>query len=531
MSAQRRIRFIDSTDLEGLGLRIKLMPHIKSLPLSSPKSFHYTFTRGTETWKEELFDPIELWFQSQHAGRWTDPDGSTLTLAMITRHRPRGFEREHVSREAYEQALDMKENRPPTTWNAELISHWVRDFVGTARAKAIVIRPSPSLSIYKAFRFSLPDEPATRIGYAIQLRPIHRTSPSYKSPWFYVQFDLGDGISAATGPSTIERSFLGSIRCITRPTPSAASRSRSSMQNNQQSGGETAAFKQSRDTVIQSIANMQNWWYVETENYIVLSDLSSRHRPMVKALQADVEALREVYSKIIPPIAPISAVGVIRMPSEADLYLSYTGGGKDWSGGMWMPTIRELLIRPPENGTTRDQRKRFLKVAYHEAFHQYLFYALGKRSAPPWFNEGHAEFFENATIQKGRVRVGESETQLPRLLDLIKQRRLSIAELLAMDYPQFYDADAEKRSDNYTLAWGLIYYLRKGAIQERPARYHGICDAFLEALTETDASEIPTQRAFQAVNMRRFERQFIDFWTSRKRRSTAERMAIAVTRR
>jgi len=518
--AGKRIRFIDSTDLDGLGVKLKLMPHSKSLPLPSPKSFHYTFTRGEKSWKEELFDPIELWSQSQHAGRWTDDDDNTLTLATISQHRPSGFARKHVSPEEYKRVIALPENRPQTTWTPSDLSRWASGFVGTPTATAIPVR-SPSLSLQKVFRIKLPDQPPTRIAYVVQpVVPGTAKALQHANPWIYVQLDLGEQVNVTKAPAAIESSLLASIRRVTFMRTSANASRRTSMQSARHTGDNTDAFKRSREATIRSIANMQNWWYVETRNYIVLSDLSSRHRSMIKALQKNVEQIREVYRKYIPPIVEISAVGVIRMPSSSDLYESYTGSEKKWTGGMWMPAIRELLIRAPESGSTRTQRERFLQVAYHEAFHQYLFYALGKRPTPAWFNEGHAALFENAAIRSGRVRISESDRNVARLLGMFDRGKPHIRELLTMTYPQFYDADPNKRADNYALAWALVYYIRKGANQERPARYHRICETLIGAIAKGEQGA--TKRAFKAVDMTHFEAQFTDFWTSKKRRHAAE---------
>ena len=522
-AAPKRIRFIDLTELPGLGIKLNLMPDSKSLPLPSPESFHYKFTRGEETWEEELFDPVEVWFQSQHAGRWTDDDGNTLTLATITQYLPQGFPREHVSTEAYQQALSEPESQPPEKWGPDELARWASDFVGS-KAEAVGVR-NPSMHLRKTIRFKLPGQPPTRIAYAVHPILDRIVAKQAGNPWIMVVVDLGEGVSTSAGQATVERTLLGSIRTLSAFAYRNGGKRDDSMQSGARSGEMSDAYERSRAAAIHSIQNMDNWWYAETDNYIVLSDLTSRHRPMIKQLQEDIEALRTAYSKLIPPIAEISAVSVIRMPSDGDMYVSYAGEGSDWTGGMWMPTLRELVIRPVDTGSTRDQRRRFLKVAYHEGFHQYLFYALGKRPTPPWFNEGHAAFFEEAEIRKGQILVEESELKVKRLMQMLEERELPFRQLLAMNYPEFYDPDSEKRSDNYTLAWGLIYYLRKGAAQERPARYHKICNTFLTELSEDPKGA--TEKAFRDVNMQRFEKQFRLFWKSRSRRSEAKQIEIS----
>ena len=47
------------------------------------------------------------------------------------------------------------------------------------------------------------------------------------------------------------------------------------------------------------------------------------------------------------------------------------------------------LIAAPDLETT-------LAVLYHEAFHQYIYYSVGKVAPHSWFNEGHGDYYAGA---------------------------------------------------------------------------------------------------------------------------------------
>jgi hypothetical protein len=57
-------------------LRFRTLGNSVPEPLAQPKTHTYTFTRGEEQTKRDLFDPSELWYASQHAGQWRDADAT-----------------------------------------------------------------------------------------------------------------------------------------------------------------------------------------------------------------------------------------------------------------------------------------------------------------------------------------------------------------------------------------------------------------------------------------------------------------------
>ena len=50
------------------------------------------------------------------------------------------------------------------------------------------------------------------------------------------------------------------------------------------------------------------------------------------------------------------------------------------------------------HGGRRTSNRDSLLVLYHEAFHQYIYYAVGEVAPHDWFNEGHGDYFSGAVI-------------------------------------------------------------------------------------------------------------------------------------
>ena len=138
-----------------------------------------------------------------------------------------------------------------------------------------------------------------------------------------------------------------------------------------------------------------------------------------------------------------------------------------------------------------------------------------------WFNEGHACLFEVAEVDnKGRVEIPENR-RVNHLLENLDAAASQLPKLIHAGHAAFYSGSEQQRSLNYTTAWALVYFLRKGVPVDGPAAYRGILDTYLRQLAATKDCEAATDAAFKGVNMRRFQEDFTDFW--KKGRNAARR--------
>lgn len=510
------LRFTRSVDLPDTGLRVKLMPEAKEQPLAPPTTYSYTFTQGGRSSKAELYDPAELWRRSQYAGRWATAE-AVLTLAVVRAPLPRGFPREHVAREDYDRAAAAQQ--VPDPWPAEALARWAADFVGTtgARAEPVARRPFKTRELI-AFRFD--DRAERRLAFAFRLNPA--AAGLYQAPptWFFVLLELAPSVRPDQARETVLEDFFSSIELAGAaarrgPPPAAPAR--------QAGGAPSVELVASREQIRDSIRNMTGWWSAETPHYIILSNMKTGSRTLVSALSADLEYLRAACETLMPPVAPIRAVSVVRIFSEPADYVRYVGPDRAWTGGLWVSAQRELVVRPLEEAGSRDQRERILRVVYHEGLHQYLFHAFDQLPVSAWFNEGHAAYFENASIGSRRFVIAESAEYAPLLERQAAGGRLDVRPLLYLSLEQFYAGGDEARRLNYALAWGLVYYLRQ-AVPAADAQPVGTIPArYLAALADTRDGNRATEAAFREVDPELFAREFAGFWTSSNRRGAARR--------
>jgi hypothetical protein len=504
-----------------------LMSKATETPLSPPTTHQYTFTRGPKTWKSDMHDPFELWERTQHAGRWTDPHGNTMVIASITCTLPKGFSAKHVTREDFDAKLESCK-KGPGDWTPELIKLWVSDFTHSQVSKSETLK-LPSFQMKHLIRFHITNNP-NKLAYAFMLNP--RSAGLYKVPtnWFLLLVDANPAIDPIVANRTLTTSFFKKLAASrTKKSSDIAASSKFQRKTSLRPEKSSSELETSRKLVANSILNMKSWWYVNTKNYILLSNLGVRHKVLVNDLQHDVEYLRAAYEQFIPPRKEISAVSVIRIFATPEEYVAYVGATHKWSGGLWMPSKREMIIKPIDWGRSKDQRANVKRVMYHEAFHQYISYGMPERRTSAWFNEGHAGFFENADIANKRLQIKEDKRKLALLDKMIRAGNIDIKEMLFMTYEQFYAGGDDARQQNYCLAWAIVYYLRKGSPVEKPATNAGIMNAYCDALWETRDGNQATETAFAGTTYDQFTNDFLAFWKSRNAQSAAKRNRLFKT--
>lgn len=192
---------------------------------------------------------------------------------------------------------------------------------------------------------------------------------------------------------------------------------------------------------------LDGWKWEDTTNFVFLT--SSDKAQLMRDLTKKLEGIRKFYGTLFAPVAEIEAVSTVRVCQDRDEYMEY--GGSARSAGYWNAAAEELVFF--ENGK-EDTRI----VLYHEAFHQYVYYAVGEVNPHPWFNEGYGDFFSGAEFNTSGdvVRIRPN----PWRVEAIKYflgKCPSWAELVKMDQAAFM-AGAEM---HYPMAWSIVYFLEE----------------------------------------------------------------------
>jgi len=216
------------------------------------------------------------------------------------------------------------------------------------------------------------------------------------------------------------------------------------------------------------------WGAVDTENYLIIYNKEVKRR-LVRKIARQIEAIREdVYEKMFPPEKDVTAISVVRVCKDRQEYHRY--GGPGGSAGYWSRGDEELVFYQDKSN-----KKDSLRVLYHEAFHQYIHYAVGDVAPHSWFNEGHGDYFAGHNYVGGRFKADVFRWRTGVISNAIaRETYVPLEQFLKYSQGQYY-ANA---SLCYAQGWSLVYFLRE--VERRRIRkykkYWGLLDKYFDAI-------------------------------------------------
>lgn len=277
----------------------------------------------------------------------------------------------------------------------------------------------------------------------------------------------------------------------------------------------TDQYRRSRERVIENLKNLPDWWYLETEHFIIVSNI--RKRKNISYFKEEADKVFSAYLKVMPPLVEITNVCVIRVFDDKKEYRAYTGQ-EEWSAGCWMPSKQELVFYLEDDSSRGEQAYQRTIVLHHEMFHQYLSHAAGGAQAHVWFNEGSAKFFEKIVCrQKGRYSLALDKKYVEVARNAASGPYSDVRKLLALSYEDFY----EDYKNTYDAAFALMIFLYKGAPLLRDAasreKYTAIPFRYYRSLAEMRDPAKAQEAAWDGIDMKKFNHDYADFWEGKSK--------------
>ncbi len=497
-AAQETLQLGKAVTVPELGIKLKVYRDADPCPLP-------TLNRLSIDGKQ-VVHPHEWWMHEQHAGTWRSP-AAEISAAKITRRFPAGGLGLSTAEDCEKAAPETEE------WSDADLTAWIEKFT---MSKVTGVTPEKTTRIdRKVVRFDFAPKDGTQmVGFVVT--PVH---PPVRRI-FLLNF-----ISAAVNQSRSLRTAAAAADSIEFLPPAQLPGMQNSKGNQYQGSATrpvqtkkdyTPEYLASRDRVIDNIRNYPDWWYLETENFIIISNM--RDKRAARQYAQMIEQSRSVYSKYFPLKLPLKAVSTVRLFSTRPEYVTYVGGTMGtFSVGIWMPLKRELAVSPIDFMNRKQKREMTASVLMHEGFHQYIHFAIGEIDNAVWFNEGMAEYFSGLD-DRGEVRQVSDRPE--RMKQFLARKKPDFAALFQKTLEEFYEpASAE---ENYLLAGALMYYLLKGAPVSGHPEYAAIPGKFYDELLKTGDWRKATRETWKDIDMTEFTRHFCEFWNSDRYHAKAE---------
>jgi hypothetical protein len=229
-----------------------------------------------------------------------------------------------------------------------------------------------------------------------------------------------------------------------------------------------------REARKKKLAGLKDWDALDTKNYLIVYNKEVK-RALLKKIALHIEQIRtEVYEKLFPPAREIKAVSVVRVCKDPEEYHRY--GGPGGSAGYWARGDEELVFYQDKSN-----KKDSLRVLYHEAFHQYIHYAVGDVAPHSWFNEGHGDYFAGHDCVGGKFNAKPFRWRTGIIANALAQKTyVPLDKFLKYTQGEYY----ANPGLCYAQGWSLIYFLREVERKKvvKYKKYWGLLDRYFEAI-------------------------------------------------
>lgn len=506
-------RLTAPTPIAEIGAKFLLPADAAPIPIRPLQTRTWTFRNGERSWEENRVNPLEAWKLRELLGEWECMNHALrLSIARVALPPPPKDLDPRCS-DVLPETLDafFASNPPPSS--AGDLRRWAAAFRGNEPSGGPVpLSPPPFARLDRFERLDFAD------GSALYVLSFARTSATSHLPEATFAVLLrAHNVPAERLRAFAEQQLFAALRPISSQEASAAASA--SRRAAAASPGMSGSFRPhpTREAAHRSIAAQKNWWAIDSEDYVLLSDLHDGNaKKMARDLLEKLQDARAIYAKMAPPFAATKDdVSVVRIFDKEEEYLDYVGAAQKNTCGLYVPSRRELIIRPIEGaGGRANKYAEILSTALHEGFHQFLHQGCGTANASVWLNEGHATLFETLSIHHHRVEIPEDKGRMHRLLMVLKANPDAVLPaFLRMDYPQYYAGTHEQVLGHYALGWGFTYFLRRGAPLLRGEPYAAVFPRYFEALRNGASPEEATRAAFEGIDLARLESDFRAFFS------------------
>ncbi len=223
------------------------------------------------------------------------------------------------------------------------------------------------------------------------------------------------------------------------------------------------------------------WDALDTQNYLIVYNKEVK-RDLLRNIAKHIEAIRkQVYEGMFPPSKAVTAISVVRVCKDAEEYHRY--GGPGGSAGYWARGDEELVFYQD-----RSNKNDSLRVLYHEAFHQYIHYAVGDVSPHSWFNEGHGDYFAGHNYAGGKFKSAPFRWRTGIIANALGQGTYvtPLSKFLKYTQAQYY----ANPGLCYAQGWSFVYFLREVEARKitKYKKYWGLLDRYFDAIKRNVAT-------------------------------------------
>ena len=283
-----------------------------------------------------------------------------------------------------------------------------------------------------------------------------------------------------------------------------------------------AATRQGKATLLNRSALCSDWSQMKSSkgNYLIEYATSPEY---AKRCGEELEQILALYRQVIPTAKAIPQCRVKLFDREDD-FMYYSGAYG--AAAYWSPAQEEIVAYKFEGDKvkSRESSEEFtvaeerapeevtFKILYHEGFHQYMYYSMGRDRGvyvPSWINEGLGDYFFGGEWQKSprKFQIGVNDWRVKRIQDAVKAgKHVPLAQITRYEQQQYYSNPGLC----YAEGWAINYFLLTSPAAKAKG-WHLIPQRMIEGLKTGGNWEKATDKALAGVDLKAMEEEWKKF--------------------
>jgi hypothetical protein len=243
-----------------------------------------------------------------------------------------------------------------------------------------------------------------------------------------------------------------------------------------------------------------------------------------KRAAEEMEQILALYKAVIPSQKTIPPCRIKIFDREEDFqWYSYAFG----AAAYWSPGQEEIVCYRFEGDKLKSQESNeeftiaetmnpeevTFKVLYHEGFHQYMYFYMGRDRGvyvPSWLNEGMGDYFFGGQWVKGggkKFEIGLNDWRLKTIHNAVKKgEHVPLDKIIRYEQRQYY----ANPGLCYAEGWALNYFFQKSPVAQKKG-YHAIPRQMLQELKTSANWEKATDKVFGGLDLKKMEEEWKEF--------------------
>jgi hypothetical protein len=249
----------------------------------------------------------------------------------------------------------------------------------------------------------------------------------------------------------------------------------------------------------------------------------STSQEYAKKCGEELEQIQALYRQVIPSAKGIPQCRVKVFDREED-FMQYGFAGYGVAA-YWSPGQEEVVCYKFEGDkVTLDSKEEFtvaeerpaeettFKILYHEAFHQYMFYMMGRGRhvyVPSWLNEGLGDYFFGGewTKNRGKFTLGINDWRVKTIVNAVKKNEhVALEKIFRYEQMDYY----RNAGLCYAEGWSINYFFMQSPVAKKNG-YHQIPAKMLEALKTGGDWQKASDKAFAGYDVKKMEEEWKAF--------------------